>query len=487
MGSRTGGFGRHRELLGAVVGAVALSVTLASAAATTGASASVLPRSGNANFIGVWVSSPGGWTILTQDAGGACTGTSVFGYAMSGCQVTGNVYVFTLTTGSYTSNNSGTIAGNSLTGSFSDSNGTMEDYTATRSPLTTAMKTACTERASPAGTFSCDTSVTASAGTFGAPTGDVELSATFGGLSAPSCALAASSATASTCTVAVTPTSVGNEHQELVRASYAGDGPFASSTGESAIDAVMVTARSKSVDTYLEGSDESVFEVALSRASDITVVVHYATRDGSGRGAATASDGDYQRTEGALTIPAGARTASIEVRCFADVTVRSSADFELELSQLTSAAFGPTFAAAAGFIRPDAPITAAVREDIDPNLRVGQVGAVRDLTTGGPGKLYVRRYGSTAISALKEGDAVFVGDELFTNPNSAAAVEFALGGAAAVQPGGHVHVVDERHTYTEATGRFIYLRQLIKLIGNVSHQKETIQIQTNGGIIGIKD
>jgi hypothetical protein len=60
-----------------------------------------------------------------------------------------------------------------------------------------------------------------------------------------------------------------------------------------------------------------------------------------------------------------------------------------------------------------------------------------------------------------------------------------LGGAAAVQPASHVHIVDERHTYTAPGSRFLYLRQLIQMFHNVSHQKDTIQIQTNGGVIGI--
>ena len=45
----------------------------------------------------------------------------------------GNRYSFTITYGpSYKSRNTGTISGNRLKGSFKDTNGTAESYTATR-------------------------------------------------------------------------------------------------------------------------------------------------------------------------------------------------------------------------------------------------------------------------------------------------------------------------------------------------------------------
>jgi hypothetical protein len=49
------------------------------------------------------------------------------------CRVSGHHYSFTITYGaSYQSKNTGTFAGRKLTGSFKDTNGTVEHYTAKR-------------------------------------------------------------------------------------------------------------------------------------------------------------------------------------------------------------------------------------------------------------------------------------------------------------------------------------------------------------------
>lgn len=368
-----------------VAGACAVAISLAAATPVAASSARVHPHAGNADFVGVWDATTGGWTILTQDSGGACTGTSDYtGYIMSACQVTGDNYVFTLTYGDYTSNNSGTITGNSISGMFSDSNGTMEDYTASR---------------------------------------------------------------------------------------------------------LGISAKSEPADTYLEGSEVASFTVSLSQASSSEVDVHYATKDGVGPDAAKAADGDYEPTKGTIVFTPGETVKQIDVKCFADIQLRSDADFDLVLSELlgpNSNAAQIAHVASTRSPRGDGPPSITVRESIDPNLRVGQVGAIKNLTTGQVGTLWVKRYDTHRIFKLKEGDWVYVGDELFLDSNTASAIEFVLGGAAAVQPGSHVQVIDQRHTYVLPGSRFTYLRQLIRIIDNVSHQKETIQIQTNGGVIGIK-
>jgi hypothetical protein len=77
-------------------------------------------------------------TARRQDlATGACTGTPDYqGYTLTGCKVSGNSYVFTVNLGAnYHSYNAGTINGNSVMGSFTDTNGTKQNYTATRTPL----------------------------------------------------------------------------------------------------------------------------------------------------------------------------------------------------------------------------------------------------------------------------------------------------------------------------------------------------------------
>jgi len=92
---------------------------------------------GNANFVGRWAISGGylGITVKSENrATGACAGvTASPQYHMIGCRVKGNKYVFTITLGKgYRSHNSGTISGNTITGSFKDTNGTVAQYTGTR-------------------------------------------------------------------------------------------------------------------------------------------------------------------------------------------------------------------------------------------------------------------------------------------------------------------------------------------------------------------
>jgi hypothetical protein len=94
--------------------------------------------SGNVSFVGKWTPNTGvGWTIKHENRStGVCSGTTALeasGYRLVGCRVTGHRYVFTITLGSgYKSHNSGTIKGNTLSGRFKDTNGTVETYTATR-------------------------------------------------------------------------------------------------------------------------------------------------------------------------------------------------------------------------------------------------------------------------------------------------------------------------------------------------------------------
>jgi hypothetical protein len=92
----------------------------------------------NVSFVGTWTPNTGvGWTITRENrTTGVCAGTTrlaTSGYRLVACRVTGHKYVFTITYGAgYRSHNSGTITGNTLTGRFKDSNGTVETYTATR-------------------------------------------------------------------------------------------------------------------------------------------------------------------------------------------------------------------------------------------------------------------------------------------------------------------------------------------------------------------
>lgn len=124
---------KHRKprlrarLLAVAVVPVALAVFAPRALATT-----------NVNFVGTWkVSSGASFTITKENRKtGVCAGRSSLiksGYKLVACRVHGNKYSFTITYGpSYKSRNTGTISGNSLKGTFKDTNGTVQSYTATR-------------------------------------------------------------------------------------------------------------------------------------------------------------------------------------------------------------------------------------------------------------------------------------------------------------------------------------------------------------------
>jgi hypothetical protein len=89
----------------------------------------------NTNFIGHWenLDGYGDWTITSENfATGECAGTSILGFVLSECMVTGDAYVFTVKQEgtSYTSYNKGTIEENTVVGSFND--GTEHQYTAIR-------------------------------------------------------------------------------------------------------------------------------------------------------------------------------------------------------------------------------------------------------------------------------------------------------------------------------------------------------------------
>ena len=94
--------------------------------------------SSNVNFVGTWTPNTGiAWTITRENRQtGVCggkTSLATSGYRLVACRVSGHKYAFTVTLGTtYKSRNTGTIKGNTLTGTFKDTNGTVERYSATR-------------------------------------------------------------------------------------------------------------------------------------------------------------------------------------------------------------------------------------------------------------------------------------------------------------------------------------------------------------------
>lgn len=103
------------------------------------------------------------------------------------------------------------------------------------------------------------------------------------------------------------------------------------------------------------------------------------------------------------------------------------------------------------------------------------------------GHLYLRREGSDRVVALRPGDVLYLGDELLTSQDGRVALEFEIGGRVRIGPGAHVTVTGERSVSGGAGGsaedtglRFRWPR-----LGGGS-SGATVEIQTNGGVIGIK-
>ena len=133
MTLRTAIRGAHARRRGPFwVAALVLGLLLAAPAAALAA---------NANFVGTWEPNTGvAWTITSQAAGGACEGTSaISSFTLTGCQVSGNHYEFTVEEPGYSSYNHGTLEGNRLTGEFEDTNGTKQPYTAERAGAGTSV------------------------------------------------------------------------------------------------------------------------------------------------------------------------------------------------------------------------------------------------------------------------------------------------------------------------------------------------------------
>ena len=92
----------------------------------------------NVNFVGTWTVTPGYGFVITHEnrKTGACRGTTDLapdGYGFRACKVKGARYSFQVTyAGGYISYNSGVVKGNTLTGSFHDTNGSTGNYTGTR-------------------------------------------------------------------------------------------------------------------------------------------------------------------------------------------------------------------------------------------------------------------------------------------------------------------------------------------------------------------
>jgi hypothetical protein len=372
---------------------------------------------------------------------------------------------------------------------YGDNAGSYQVTITVSAPTTTAVT--CMLQAS-TGLYSCNAVVSTLGSGGSAPDGTVDWTVSAGALSARSCTLTGTSGSTAACSVVLTPTQLSNETDQTVTAAYEGNAQFDAGNATATIPAVTVTVTPPAtVDTYLDGSADATFNLTLSRASNTPVTVDYETQDGTGTNAAKAAEGDYKPTKGTLTFAPGTTAATIKVQCNADIKLRHTSDFDLDLSGLSGATF-PSVASSSALVRNHVPSSAPVgtlkvQAKIKPDLRVGDLGEIRNFEPGREGVVYVERYDTHKIIRLKEGDPIYVGDRIGASPSSASVIKFVLGGAAAVQPGSVVTVQDTRHFTTfpgpNDQGILYKLRQKIKIWDDVSHQKETMTISTNGGVL----
>ena len=228
------------------------------------------------------------------------------------------------------------------------------------------------------------------------------------------------------------------------------------------VSAPVISVGDKTVDTYLNGYQYATFSVRLSRASRTPVIVHYATHDGTGPNAATATNGDYNPTGGTLTFAPGEIAKAVKVACHTRVTFRKDGGFELVLSDPTGARFatGPT--------------NFTADETINPDLVVGTISYVT-------GSLYVQPYGTTSRIPLKVGEPVYVGDELFLDTSSRAGITLVLGGRAVATPNASWRVDDVRHLTPVPNHPFVFfLQQKFSIIAQTAQQGTVRLFGTQG-------
>jgi hypothetical protein len=114
------------------------------------------------------------------------------------------------------------------------------------------------------------------------------------------------------------------------------------------------------------------------------------------------------------------------------------------------------------------------------NIPVGNIGAIKSINQQ-PAGIHILR-GRKSVLA-QEGTPVYIVDKIVTGANTATAIEFALGGAAGVQPDSSVTVVNERQAREDSPS---IIMNKINDWSHVAHQKETVHFWIGGGAMSIK-
>ncbi len=116
---------------------------------------------------------------------------------------------------------------------------------------------------------------------------------------------------------------------------------------------------------------------------------------------------------------------------------------------------------------------------------LGKVIQIKPITKGGTAEL-LQQHPNRNWYASYVDQPFEIQDRFKTNQSTAAALELLLGGRVGISPNSEIEIVSERNMRdTKAVSKRIYLRRGGMWI-KASHLKEPLEIQTNGGVMGIK-
>jgi hypothetical protein len=107
----------------------------------------------------------------------------------------------------------------------------------------------------------------------------------------------------------------------------------------------------------------------------------------------------------------------------------------------------------------------------------------------GDGIVYIQHTDGT-ITQAGVGTSVYLGDIIITNPNTQAAIEFTIGGRVGINSDASVSIATERSVANYNQPLSKTLQMMVMGVWNMfpatAKLKEPVEIQTNGGVMGIK-
>lgn len=104
----------------------------------------------------------------------------------------------------------------------------------------------------------------------------------------------------------------------------------------------------------------------------------------------------------------------------------------------------------------------------------------------GLGHASIQRGGKGPIKALHAGDQVEVGDVISTDPNTVLSLEFGIGGRVGVNKDSKIEITGERNVAGVDTPIANVILRKGGLWAKAVKLKEPLEIQSNGGVMGIK-